>query len=78
MNYTLMTELFSFCRHPNVEERPTFCDIIQDLQKSDFHILKWSAEDKKTYSKEARRLGSSLELGKEMYKELQEAYLTTL
>ena len=62
-------------RHPNAEERLIFCDIIQQLQRSDFHILKWSAEDTNKYSKETRTIGSPLDSGKELFKELQHTYI---
>ena len=47
---------------------------MQELQKSDFHILKWSTDDMSAYSPELRTLGSPLELGKELYKDLQTTY----
>ena len=65
-----------FDRNPNVDERPTFCDIMQELQKSDFHILKWSTDDMSAYSPELLTLGSPLELGKGLYKDLQTIYLS--
>ena len=62
-------------RHPDSNERPTFGDIMQELQKSDFHIVKWSEEDIKTYSQKTRTLGAPLQLGKELYTDLQATYL---
>ena len=58
-----------------MDKRPTFSDIMQELQKSDFHILKWPVEDVNKYSPEARMLGSPLHLGKELYGDLQTTYL---
>jgi hypothetical protein len=62
-------------RNPSADDRPTFCDITQELQKSDFHLLKWSAKDISSYDKEMRTIGSPLELGEELYKELQSTYI---
>ena len=60
---------FYIIRHPTVEKRLTFCEIIQQLQKSGYHILKWTAEDIKKYNQEARSVGSPLECGQELYKD---------
>ena len=54
--------------------RPDISDILQQLQQSDLHILKWTPEDVAKYSKEVRTLGSALKLGKELYKNLQHVY----
>ena len=62
-------------RHPNMEDRPVMCEILQQLQKPDFHILKWTKEDKEKYSEEARTLGAPLDCGHELYKDLQTIYL---
>ena len=69
------TSYFHLYRHPEADQRPNFGDIVQQLQKPDFHILKWSAEDKNLCSKEAQTLGSPLHLGKELYKDQQGLYL---
>ena len=58
-----------------MEKRLTFCEIIQQLQKSDYHILKWTAEDIKKYNQEARSVGSPLECSQELYKDLQQTYI---
>jgi hypothetical protein len=38
---------------------------------SNFHLLKWSAKDISSYDKEMQTIGSPLELGEELYEELQ-------
>lgn len=48
---------------------------MQELQKSDYYILKWSPEEKSTYSLESRKLGSPLKYGRELYTDLQTIYL---
>lgn len=65
-------------RNPNTENRPNFCDITQLLQRSDFHILKWSADDINLYGKEIRTIGCPLQLSKELYQELQNTYVPVI
>ena len=62
-------------RHPDCDKRPTISDIIQQLQQSDFHILKWIPEDVAEYSKETRTIGSPMKLGAGLYRDLQRTYL---
>jgi hypothetical protein len=69
------TDFSTICRNPNVEERICFCEIIQQLQKSDYELLKWSTEDVNTYSKGSRTIGAPLELGKELFVDLQNTYV---
>ncbi len=73
INHTLILEIHN--RHPNVETRISFNDVVHNLQKSDYSILKWKPEDLETYSQETRAIGSPLELGQELYKDLQHVYL---
>ena len=63
------------CRNPTPDERPLICRLIQELQRSDFQLLKWSADDVNVYSKETRTIGAPLNLGKELFEELQNTYL---
>ncbi len=65
----------SYYRHPDVDQRPCFGEIVQQLQKPDFHILKWSAEDVNAHGQEVRKLGAPSHLGKELYEDLQRTYL---
>jgi hypothetical protein len=62
-------------RNPKADGRPTFSDITQGLLKSDFFLLKWSAEDIRAHTKETRTVGAPLELGRELYEELQSTYV---
>ena len=64
-------------RKPEAEQRPAFTDIMVLLQKPDFQILKWSKEDIKSSSTAAITLGSSLEAGLGLHKDLRRAYLAT-
>ena len=68
-----MIQLF---RNPEADERPAFVDIMIPLQKPDFQILQWSEQDKKSSSDVARTLGSSLEAGLSLHRDLQRSYLT--
>ena len=57
------------------ESRPLFPDILMELQRPDFKLLKWTAEDVSAYSEQARTLGAPLEAGEELYQELQKTYV---
>ena len=62
-------------RHPDPDSRPAFCNLmLLLLQRPDFQLLSWSEEDVATFSKKARTLGGSLDDGKELYTELQNAF----
>ena len=67
--------ILCICRHPNVEGRPIICEIVQQLQVPDYYVMRWSEEDMKMYSSEARTVGAPLESGHELYKDLQKIYL---
>ena len=56
-------------------ERPSFCDIVVSLQLPDFQILKWSPSDEAKYSQAAKTLGEDIEMGQDLYPELQKKYL---
>ncbi len=62
-------------RKPEADERPAFVDIMIPLQKPDFQVLNWSEQDTKSSSTAARTLGSALEAGLCLYKDLQRVYL---
>ncbi|CAI8032558.1 Ephrin type-A receptor 8 (Fragment), partial [Geodia barretti] len=59
------------CWNPEPESRPTFPDIQTVLQRPDFKLLTWTAEDVAAYTEEARTLGAPLEAGEELYTEMQ-------
>jgi len=61
-------------RHPQPESRPTFTDTVALLQRPDFQLLRWSAEDEVAYSEKARTLGGSMVDGNELFTELQEMF----
>ena len=64
----------TFCRHPEPESRPEFPDIQVELQRPDFKLLTWTAEDVAAYTEQARTLGSPLEAGEELYTDIQKTY----
>ena len=65
------------CRHPDTNSRPTFFNILLDLQRPDFQLLKWTLEDVAAYREEARTIGTSVEVGQELFTELQQLYSQT-
>ena len=55
--------------------RPKLCHTLVSLQQPDFRILKWSEEDLATCNSEkAKVLGSPIDEGFCLYKDLQSAY----
>ena len=64
----------TFCRHPKPESRPEFPDIQVELQRPDFKLLTWTAEDVAAYTEQARALGAPLEAGEELYTDIQKTY----
>ena len=62
-------------RNPEPESRPAFPDIQTVLQRPDFKLLTWTAEDVAAYAKEARTLGAPLEAGEELYTDIQNCYI---
>ena len=65
------------CRNRTPTLRPRACDILISLQQPDFRIMKWSEEDLLTCdSQKARVIGSPIEEGYCLYKDLQKAYST--
>ena len=56
-------------RHPDVAHRPTFNDLQISLQQPDYELLKWSEEDKATYSENARTIGASFKEEESLFKE---------
>ncbi len=60
-------------RHPQPESRPAFTNILTSLQRPDYQLLKWRAED--VVAEAAKLLGASLEEGEGLYTELQKTYV---
>ena len=55
--------------------RPKLCHTLVNLQQPDFRILKWSEEDLATCDSErVKVLGSQIDDGFCLYKDLQSAY----
>ena len=69
------TASYVLYRNDEVAERPSFCDIVVSLQLPDFQILKWSPSDEAKYSQAAKTLGEAIEMGRDLYPELQGKYL---
>lgn len=71
-----MILIYSLCllyRNPNPSNRPSFLEISTFLSVEDDVLLSWSNEDLEV-SNAAHLLGSSLEEGKNLYLNLQNAY----
>ena len=49
--------------------RPVFPHVLLELQRPDFKLLTWTAEDVAAYTEEARTLGAPLEAGEELFRE---------
>ena len=73
----LLIDLFSLYvyREPDPKKRITFDNIVGKLSSSSGMILKWKNEDN-TSSPLCSVLGAPLEHGQELYKDLQNLYLT--
>ena len=56
------------------KSRPSFGAMFLELQRPDFKLLTWTAEDVAAYTEQARTLGAPLEAGEELYTELQCMY----
>ncbi len=63
------------CRHPEPSSRPDFVSVAQQLSLPDTKLLKWSEEDKAT-DPEAATLGAGLDKAVDLYKDLQQRYIT--
>ena len=61
-------------RNPEASSRPTFPEIQVELQRPDFKLLTWTAENVAAYTEEARTLGAPLEAGEELYTNIQNTY----
>ena len=64
-------------RNPESDSRPTFPEIQVELQRPDFKLLTWTAEDVAAYTEETRTLGAPLEAGEELYTDIQKSYIVT-
>ena len=62
-------------RHPVPESRPRALRIVAGLQRPDFVYLKWSPKEVNLYSEDSRTLGTLLENGQSLHKDLQIKYL---
>ena len=54
------------------DSRPMFLDVLLELQRPDFKLLTWTAEDVAAYTEEARTLGAPLEAGEELFRDLRQ------
>ena len=62
-------------RHPTAALRPTFPQLLRELTGShEGTLLGWAKADAETHP-QARVLGAPLKAGKDLYLELQNAYL---
>ncbi len=66
----------SICRHPQAGSRLSFSDLLQSLSRPETELLHWTGEDTKTHP-QAAVLGAPLEAGKDLYPDLQRAYVKT-
>ena len=62
------------CRNPSPDSRPSFPDILLELQHPDFKLLMWTPEDVAAYSEQARTLGAPLEAGEELHTHIRETF----
>ena len=66
------------CRDPKYNERPSFDDMFELLNRTDSDVLSWSEEDKTQGSKLATQIGAPLTEGVNLYQDLQKTYQITL
>ena len=62
-------------RHPKPGMRPQASDILVGIQRPDFILLRWSTNEIDLYSEVSRTLGTPLENGQCLHKDLQDMYL---
>ena len=67
--------LYIYHRHPVPESRPITPQIIIGLQRPDFIYCKWSTKETSLYNEASRTLGTPLENGQCLHKDLQRKYL---
>ncbi len=71
----LLSNSVSTLRNPDYNKRPSFDELFGILNGSDEDLLEWSEEDKiRAGSPEAMIIGSPLEHGKPLYRDLQISY----
>ena len=63
------------CSHPQPESRPTFTNILGNLQRPDYQLLNWASDDVSSNSEAAKTLGAPLDEGFSLYKDLQNTYI---
>ena len=62
-------------RNSEPELRPEFPHIQMELQRPDFKLLTWTAEDMAAHTEQARTLGAPLEAGEKLYIDIRAYYL---
>ena len=63
-----------FTRNTDKPSRPDFAELVRALSSSVTDLLSWSEEDMRVHP-QAAVLGAPLEAGKDLYPELQGAYM---
>ena len=61
-------------RHPEAEKRPTFDSLVEQLSVPDEELLSWSENEHMVYA-QAKQVGAKLNMGKDLYKDMQTQYL---
>ena len=70
---------FLFYRNPKYNNRPSFDNIFELLNRTDSDVLKWSEDDQTLCgSKLASQIGAPLSEGANLYLDLQKTYEVTL
>ena len=65
-------------RNPRYNDRPSFDEIFELLNRTDSDILSWSEEDKSHCSQMAAQIGAPVNEGASLYQDLQKTYQITL
>lgn len=65
-------------RNPKYNDRPSFDEIFELLNRTDSDVLSWSEEDKAHCSKLATQIGAPVTAGANLYQDLQKTYQITL
>ena len=70
--------LFFSVRDPKYNERPSFDELFELLNRTDSDILSWSAADKDQCTHLATQIGAPLSEGANLFMDLQKTYQVTL
>ena len=70
-------QVYKLYREPLPEARPDFPSLFLKLQRPDFKLLTWVAEDVAAYTEEARTLGAPLEAREQLYTDIQSHFTNT-